>query len=108
MNDQEVEAEVQKLGLTAPRLTLEQVLGTISSEEYHVLQDTITICVLILRNGYKLVGKSMCVSAENFDVGLGKTIAKDDAVNQIWQLEGYMLKERLHYRQTLEEDLGGT
>ena len=108
MNDEEIEAEIQKLGLTAPRLTLKQVLATITDTEYHVLQGTITICILTLRNGYRLIGKSVCVSAENFNAGLGQDIARSEAVNQIWQLEGYMLKERLHYRATLEEGLDGS
>lgn len=57
--------------------------------------DLLTLCVLVLRNGFTVAGKSACASPENFDAELGRKIARQDAVNQVWPLMGYALKERL-------------
>lgn len=59
----------------------------------------LTLCILVLRNGWTVVGKSACVSPENFDAEKGKQFAREDAVEQMWQLEGYVLKTFLHMQQ---------
>lgn len=56
----------------------------------------LTLCILVLRNGWVVVGKSACVSPEIFDAEKGKQIARDDAVEQMWPLEGYVLKTFMH------------
>ena len=55
----------------------------------------LTFCVLVLRNGFTVTGESACASPENFDAELGRKIARQNAVNKIWPLMGYELKERL-------------
>ena len=96
-NEAAVEKEIQDKGLTAPRLTPHDIESTISGERYHVLPGTtVTVCLLTLRNGYTVVGESACASPENFDEELGRKIARDNARNRIWQLEGYLLRQRLH------------
>ncbi|MBC9216577.1 Gp49 family protein, partial [Escherichia coli] len=32
---------------------------------------------------------------ENFDAEIGRKIARQNAVNKIWMLEGYLLKQKL-------------
>jgi Phage protein (N4 Gp49/phage Sf6 gene 66) family len=51
--------------------------------------------VLVLHNGFTVLGKSACASAENFDVEIGRKIAREDAVRQLWTLAGYALRDRL-------------
>jgi hypothetical protein len=55
----------------------------------------LTFCVLVLRNGYTVTGESACVSPENFDAELGRKIARQKAVDEMWPLMGYALRERL-------------
>ena len=65
------------------------------SDEFAALVDVLgllTICVLVLRNGFTVVGTSACASPENFDAEVGK---RDNAVREIWPLMGYALKQRL-------------
>lgn len=53
--------------------------------------------VITLSNGYAVVGDpSVAVSPENDDEVIGKKIAYDNSFNKIWQLEGYLLKEKLN------------
>lgn len=56
----------------------------------------LTFCVLVLRNGFTVTGESACASPENFDAEICRKIARDNAVQKIWPLEGYLLKQNLH------------
>ena len=57
--------------------------------------DLLTFCVLVLKNGFTVTGESACASPENFDAELGRKIARQNAVQKMWPLMGYALKERL-------------
>lgn len=87
-------AAVQK---TPNRVTLGDLQAKVVSEEYlnPSLMPHLTICVLLLRNGFSLVGKSAPADPENFDPEAGRKFAYDDALRQLWPLEGYALRERL-------------
>ena len=95
-DDNQVEAEIQAKGLTAPRVTPEHLEEVIVSEQYHVFPNTtFTACLLTLRNGYTVLGESACASPENFDAELGRKIARRNAKDKIWSLEGYLLRDKL-------------
>lgn len=55
----------------------------------------LTFCVLVLKNGFTVTGESACASPENFDAEIGRKIARQNAVQKLWPLMGYALKERL-------------
>lgn len=96
MNEPQIEKEIQDKNLNAPRLTPTLIDEAIVSEQYHVFHDsTFTACLLTLKNGYTVLGESACASPENFNASLGRKIARENARNKIWQLEGYLLKEKL-------------
>lgn len=120
MSDQLIEQEIQAKGKTAPRVTPADIEANIVAEQYFspadvfgaensvttfrpdadlVLIDavlnTLTICVLVLKNGFTVTGESACASPENFDAAIGRKIARENAVQKIWPLMGYALKERL-------------
>jgi hypothetical protein len=93
-----IEAEIQTKGLNAPRLTPAMIDAAIVSEDYHVFPGTtMTVCALKLRNGFVVIGESAAASPENFDEAIGKRIARDNARNRIWALEGYKLRDQLYY-----------
>jgi hypothetical protein len=93
----EIENEIQEKGLTAPRVIAEHIESVIVKEDYYVFPGTcLTVCCLTLKNGFNVTGESACASIENFDKELGEKIARKSAVNKIWSLEGYALKERLY------------
>lgn len=96
MTEQAIEKEIQEKNLNAPRLTPNLIDAAIKEEDYHVFEKTcLTVCCLTLRNGFTVTGESACVSPENFDAEIGRKIARENARNKIWMLEGYLLKERL-------------
>ena len=126
MNDQAIEQEIQTKGLTAPRVTPDDVEANIAAEFYFTATDGVngaatrnggyvepycirheddaaeptlsrlTICVILLQNGFTVTGESACASPENFDAELGRKIARQNAVAKIWPLMGYALRERLY------------
>jgi len=57
---------------------------------------TLTICILVTTSGFTLLGKSAPADPENFDAELGAHFAREDALRQLWPLEGYLLREKLH------------
>lgn len=118
MNDNQIEQEIQAKGLTAPRVTPADLEANIASEHYFTAGqgvsgevssrdeqpcqfcyesslDLLTFCVLVLKNGFTVTGESACASPENFDAGLGRKIARQNAVNKVWPLMGYALKQKL-------------
>ena len=123
-NEQKIEQEIQDKGLNAPRLTPEHIDSLIVSEIYITGRDainaamnsvtgliksqyaegvdllapaeTLTFCIFILKNGFTVTGESACASPENFDKLIGQKLAYENALNKIWQLEGYLLKEQLY------------
>ena len=112
-----IEQEIQAKGLTAPRVTPEGVEANIVGEYYFTagegaaaaiyakclseidelpdVLDLLTLCVLVLKNGFTVVGHSACASPENFDAEIGRKVARKHAVDQVWPLMGYALKEQL-------------
>ena len=55
----------------------------------------LTFCVLTLRNGFTVTGESACVSLENFNEEIGRKVARNNAIQKMWPLLGYALKEQL-------------
>jgi hypothetical protein len=106
--DAELEAKIEAKGLTAPRLTNELIQSLIVDEIYTRIDGTnVTICTLTLANGHKVVGVNEGpVSAANFDQEIGCELAYKHAVDQVWPLEGYLLRERL-FRAAVEDEKVG-
>ena len=95
-NEQEIEQEIQDKGLNAPRLNSEHIDNTIMSVKYHVFENTtMTVCCIVLNNGFCVIGESAAASMDNFDKEIGEKIAFGNARDKIWMLEGYLLKQKL-------------
>lgn len=120
MSDKEIEQEIQAKGKTAPRVTPEYIGSLVMQEAFFTAEDgafgvaikakhtggevnyqpheslsLLTFCVLVLRNGFTVTGESACASPENFDPEIGRKIARENAIQKIWALEGYLLKQKL-------------
>ena len=90
----------------APRVTLADVEASIGNEAYMLPTEypalgTTTICLLTLVNGFMIKGYSACVSLANFDADIGKRLAKEHAVRQIWDFLGFALATKVSGRDPL-------
>lgn len=97
-------------GAVAPRVALRDIEGRIDNVVFFTGGDaartfgvptgfprgldTLTICLVTMKNGFTVVGKSAPASPENFDMMKGRELAYEDAIRQLWPLEGYLLCER--------------
>jgi len=48
-----------------------------------------------LRNGFTVTGESACASPENYNAELGRKIARQKAMDKIWPLLGFRLRDRI-------------
>ena len=118
MSNSKFEQLIVEKNLTAPRVTsarIEEVIEdvqyftagdgaygyqtrdeTVDTATYPEALNLLTFCVITLKNGFTVTGESACASPENFNEEIGQKIAYDNAVNKIWPLEGYLLKEQLY------------
>jgi hypothetical protein len=81
----------------APKVTLEELKASIKKETYTLLPNgRTTVCQLTLDNGFTVEGSSSCVSLENYDKEVGEEIACKNACDNLWQLLGMRLADRLH------------
>lgn len=55
----------------------------------------LSVCMLVMKNGFTVIGKSAPASPENFNAELGRKFAYEDAVRQLWPLMGFALREKL-------------
>lgn len=104
-HDQHIEDEIQAKGLDAPRLTPEGLEAKIINEHYHVFPGTtVTACLLTLENGFHVLGESAAVSHANFDEEIGRKVARQHARDQMWKLEGYLLRQKLYEQSIVEAE----
>lgn len=67
-----------------------------SSHYYRVPDTTVTVCALTLENGFTVIGHSACVDPSMFNQAMGEKIAYVNALDKIWELEGYRLRQQRH------------
>ena len=114
-----IEQEIQAKANKAPRVTPAALQAEIVSAWYingatGVVPDDfqpavpadsplslLTICVLVLRNGFTVHGVSACASPENYNKEIGERIARENAEREIWPLLGFRLRDQLAYAKAL-------
>lgn len=70
-------------------------LGLLQLVDLDQTLSVLTICILVMKNGFKVVGTSSPSDSGNFDADLGRKFAREDAVRQLWPLMGFDLRSRL-------------
>lgn len=55
---------------------------------------TVTVCQVVLDNGYTVLGQSACVDPANYNASIGEQLAYDDVIRQLWPLFGFLLAEK--------------
>lgn len=113
-----LEREIQAKASKAPRVTPADIEAEIASTFYFTANHGVhgeylsrpgdfagvpvptalhllTFCVLVLKNGFTVTGESACASPENFDAEIGRRIARENAVNKVWPLLGFRLRDQI-------------
>lgn len=80
----------------APRVTREYIESCVEDVAFTRLSPTVTLCTIVLDNGYSVRGESACVMPENYDQEIGEKYAYEDAFRKLWPLYGFLLAEMKH------------
>lgn len=84
------------LEIRRTRVTLSDVQDKIKHVSYAVLPETTTtLCVMTMKNGYVVLGTSACADPSMFNKALGEQYSYGDAIEKLWPLEGYLLREEM-------------
>jgi len=95
MNTLEITDRASAAVAVAPRVTLESLEAKVESEQYHIVDGILTICILRMVNGFYITGESAPASPANFNADLGRKLARENAIRKAWGFEGYALREKL-------------
>ena len=82
-------------GKAAPKVTGESMKRRIASVDY-VRHKHLTICIITMVNEFFVVGVSAPASTANYTWDVGQRYAYENAFRQLWQLEGYLLRQTLN------------
>lgn len=79
------------------KVTAAGISGRIRSVSYANLaaSPTVTICSIVLDNGYSVRGEAACVDPRNFEHKIGQELAYKDAFGKLWPLFGFLLAEQM-------------
>jgi len=100
---------------TPNRVSLDDIEAAIVGEYFmngtHVLPDAMpdtndsricehtlrvmTVCFLVVQNGFVVIGKAAPADPANYDRAVGEKFAREDAIRQLWPLMGYALRDKL-------------
>lgn len=67
---------------------LEDLLNASEAQE-HVFWNKELVVSYRLPNGFTVTGRGACINPANFDLEIGRKVAREDVKGQLWQLEGY-------------------
>ena len=92
---------------TQNKLTLDDIEAQIVSEESVKLGEKTCIVLLKLRNGFEVIGHSGVIIPENYNHEIGVRIARQRAVDKVWELEGYRFQQSI-YLQKIDAKINPT
>ncbi|MFN7152917.1 MAG: Gp49 family protein [Acidovorax sp.] len=115
LSDLGLEREIQAKANKGPRVTPADVEAEIAAEFYFTAADgvlgqsemgtrsaawtnldQVTICTMVLRNGSKVLGVNYgAIDRAQHDAGKGREAARAEAVEKIWELLGFRLRDEL-------------
>lgn len=75
-------------------ITGEQAARAVGDDPAHTSLSVFTMCLVVLQNGYVVVGHAAPAVEANFNPALGRKFAYEDAIRKIWPLMGYELRQR--------------
>jgi hypothetical protein len=92
----DIEAAIaQRYDINAENALTALIVSGISMPKPSPALALLSVCLLVMNNGFTIIGKYAPASPENFNAELGKKLAYEDAVRQIWPLMGFALRDKL-------------
>lgn len=76
------------------KLTKAHLESLVQSKTFSRPAGTLTVCIITLAGGAQVLGESNVINPANFDPKIGEQMAYEDAIEKLWQLEGYSIKRQ--------------
>jgi hypothetical protein len=92
---------------TNNKVTSDQIKSILDNAETQevVFWDKEVVVSYKLYNGFTIIGRGACVDPANFDLQIGRRVAREQAENKLWELEGYLLQNKLYQEKIKWESL---
>ena len=74
---------------------IDALLDAAETQE-HIFWDKELVVSYKLPNGFTISGRGACIAPANFDIEVGRRVAREQAANQLWMLEGYRKQLELY------------
>ncbi len=68
---------------------LEALIDGSIAEEHIFYGKIIVVEYMLQPHGFTIQGRAAVIDPSNFVLEIGRKIAREDAINKLWQLEGY-------------------
>ena len=82
-------------GVTVTQAMVDYILDN-SDIDVATVFDKCTVVACRLPNGFVIVESSACVDPDNYNKELGKKICMKKIEDKVWELEGYLLQEKVY------------
>lgn len=78
------------------KLSVAQFDAMVDKVAYFVFENRLTVCCVLLENGFILSGESAAFNGATFDAEKGREIAFKNARSKLFMLESYYAKKSQH------------
>jgi hypothetical protein len=95
---------MQEIVEKGQRVTIDDIESAIVEEMDYKIGNKTTAVVLVLRNGFEVTGIASCVDPAAYDQAIGRKYARVKAIDQMWQLMGFVAQEKI----VAESNLAGS
>lgn len=72
-------------------------------KEFTIIGRKTTVCLLVLHNGFEVVGTSACVNPDDFDLLIGEHYALKDALAALDRFHGFYLHQEVEKESDFDE-----
>lgn len=87
-----------------PKVTEESIKAKIKKASYlsHTAETggVLTICIIEMENGFMVQGVSAAADPRNHKQEIGESFAFNNALKQLWVLEGYLLRDSIYHAES--------
>ena len=87
--------DLRTMANTVTQQQIDALLDNATTEEHIFHSGKSLIISYQLENGWTVGGRAAIVDLAQFDIEIGRRVARQNAASQLWELEGYLLQNKL-------------
>lgn len=98
VSKQDIESEIAYVfytdGSAAARSGHGEAMQSLGFQDAYDRLQWLTLCIIVMKNGFSVIGTSAPMSPRNYDPQVGKLNAYENAFRQLWPLMAYARLDR--------------